>query len=92
MNNGFIYLLEPNQKGEYITLNENDGRIIVCKRTGSHLPVPSRLSVADVRYMMFKGTIIDEWFMNHYRKWENKFAKANLDKYNELINKELVSQ
>jgi hypothetical protein len=84
--NQWKYLMHPNSKGEYVTINENDGRIVVCKRTGAHLPIPSKTSVSQVRYMMFKGNKIDQWFLKLFKSWESDFARNNPDKYNELIN------
>lgn len=78
--------LKMDGKGQYININEQDGRIVYCKRHSNMLPTPSKTSVAQVRYMLFKGQQIDDWFLKVFRKWENEFAKNNIDKYNELIN------
>jgi hypothetical protein len=84
---GWVELIKMNGRGEVFRLNEDNGKIYVSKDSGNKTGVHgSTLTVADVRYMMFKGQNIDQWFLKVFKKWENKFAKENIDKYNELIN------
>lgn len=86
MSNQWKYISNVDSKGQYITINETTGQIVVCQRVSNALPIPSNTSVAKVRNMLFKGIKIDEWFLKHYKKWEKNFAKTNLDEYNRLIN------
>lgn len=81
-------LAKVDSKGNYININETTGEIVVCQRVSNALPLPSRTSVARVRYMLSKGTKLDPYFLKHFKKWENEFARNNLDQYNKLINME----
>lgn len=86
MTHHWKYLSEVDRKGQYITINETTGEIVICKRVSNALPIPSRTSVAKVRNMLSKDSKLDAWFLKHFRKWEESFAINNIDEYNRLIN------
>jgi hypothetical protein len=88
--NNFIDLIEMNKYGEVIRLNEANGKIHIAKKGGSMGVIGSNTTVANVLYLISKGSKIDKWFLTPFRKWQKEFASANPEKYNKLINMELT--
>lgn len=96
--NGFKEIY--NKKGCIVRINEDNGKMYIENPINllnhgfgaqqQHDLIGSTITVADVEYMLFKGSKVNQWFIDVYKQWRSDFATNNIDQYNKLINMQLT--